>query len=172
MSAKNYIYRFCLSLLLMIFPVHVAFSKGVISISRASYALSVENREAVDLVSGSVFVKPNKELYFWFEFQGGQEALNILEQFGYLSVKTIWRSGITTTDNIEVGISQEKWLLNRRSLRKMFKEKGYFTFRTFSYKATLRNGKYEVLVKDGRNKAVSMIGENRAYRPSIKVRKS
>ncbi len=142
-----------------------------IEITRAAFCLDIKDREPIDTVTDRVALSPNSELFFWIELQGGKEALQTLETTGQLLVKHQWRRGIFVTDTIEVGITVDKWREYREAIRRQIREQGFFTYRTYSYKANLENGKYILITLDNRDNAVSQFGSGRAFRPQIVITK-
>ena len=138
-----------------------------IEITRADFCLGIKNREPLSTVRDSIRLAANSELFFWMEFQGGQKAIQTLEATGQLLVKHQWRRGIIVTDTIEVGITVDKWLENRDAIRTQVREKGFFTYRTYSYKAIWDYDTYTVITLDGNDNAVSQIGSDRIMKPKI-----
>ncbi len=140
-----------------------------IHISRASFCTGIKDREPLDPVADRVRLKADGWLFYWTEIQGGPEALQSLEAKGQLLVKHQWREGILVTDVIEVGITIDKWLENREALRQEVRERGFFTYRTFSYKAMWESGTYTLITLNSQNKAVTQLGGTRAFRPEITI---
>jgi hypothetical protein len=148
------------------------FANGVvyaqeIEITRADFCLGIKNREPLSTVRDSTRLAANSELFFWMEFQGGQKTIQTLETTGQLLVKHQWRRGIIVTDTIEVGITVDKWLENRDAIRTQVREKGFFTYRTYSYKAIWDYDSYTVITLDCNDNAVSQVGSDRIFKPKI-----
>jgi hypothetical protein len=140
-----------------------------IEITRADFCLGIKDREPLNVVRDRVRLSANSELFFWMEFQGGQKAIQTLEATGQLLVRHQWRRGIMVTDTIEVGITVDKWLENRDAMRAQVREKGSFTYRTYSYKASWEYDTYAVITLDGKDDAVYQIGSDRMFKPIISL---
>jgi hypothetical protein len=141
-----------------------------IEISRANFCLGIKDREPIDAVTERAPLPPQSELFFWIEFQGGKATLQALEDKNQLLVKHQWRKGILVTDTIEVGITIDKWHEYRDAIRMQVKEKGFFTFRTYSYKKNWEYGStYTVITLDSNDNAVCEVGSRVDFRPKILV---
>jgi hypothetical protein len=165
---------FLLAVMTIIFlfpPYFIEFceAQALIQVTRSDFCRSIQNREPREKVSGEVLMKPGQELYFWMEFTAGQPALDILEKTGELPIFHHWRKGIVVTDKPNVGMTQEKWLENRGTIRSQVAEKGYFNWRTFSYKQNLESVTYTILMQDGNGDAVTSVGSGKPLRKEIKV---
>ncbi len=161
--------RWVAVVLLLLLGTTAPSSAQEIHITRASFCLGVKDREPIDSVANRVRLSPDGAMFFWTEIQGGEEALHSLETKGQLLVKHQWRKGIIVTDMIEVGITVDKWLENREAIRQEVRERGYFTYRTYSYKAMWESGTYTVITLESRNNAVTQLGGTRTFRPEITI---
>ena len=136
-----------------------------IEITRADFCLGIKDREPLNIVRDSIRLAANSELFFWMEFQGGQKAIQTLEATGQLLVRHQWRRGIMVTDAIEVGITVDKWLEHRDAMRAQVREKGFFTYRTYSYRPfgnTIPTQSSPWMATDN---AVYQIGSDRMFKP-------
>jgi hypothetical protein len=152
----------------------IFFANGVVNaqeieITRADFCLGIKDREPLNIVRDSIRLPANSELFFWMEFQGGQKTIQTLEATGQLLVRHQWRRGIMVTDTIEVGITVDKWLENRDAMRAQVREKGFFAYRTYSYKAIWEYDTYTVITWDGKDNAVYQIGSDRMFKPKISL---
>jgi hypothetical protein len=159
-----------MALLLIVFASAVVHAQEI-QITRADFCLGIKDREPLHAVRDSTRLAAKAELFFWMEFQGGEKALQTLEATGQLLVKHQWRSGIMVTDTIEVGITVDKWLENREAIRGQVREKGAFTYRTYSYKAIWNYDTYSIITLDGNDNAVCQIGSDRMFKPKITIEK-
>ena len=150
------------------FPV-TATAEAIIDIKRWTFCKGVQDREAKDAVSDTVYHGDVKELFFWMEIVGGREALATLEASGQLRIRHEWRRGIFVTDNIDVGITPDRWLEYREAIRKQVEEGGLFTYRTYSFKKNLRIGRYKIIVSDGHGNHVTELGGRGQFRPTIEI---
>jgi hypothetical protein len=144
-------------------------AQALIQVTRSDFCRSIQNREPKEKVSGEVKMKPGQELYFWIEFTAGQPALDMLEKKGELPIFHYWRKGIIVTDKPSVGITQERWLETRSTIRSQVAEKGFFYWRTFSYKQNLEPVTYTILIQDGNGNAVTSMGSDKQLRKEVKV---
>jgi len=144
-------------------------AQALIQVTRSDFCRGIHNREPRDKVSGEVLTRPGQELYFWMEFTAGHPALDILEKGGELPIFHYWRKGIVVTDKPNVGITQEKWLETRDTIRSQVAEKGCFNWRTFSYKQNLESVTYTILILDANGDAVTSVGSGKPLKPEIKV---
>lgn len=140
-----------------------------VQVTRATFAKGVRDRGPVDEVSGTANLTPGQELYFWMEFQGGPDALGVLEATNQLSMVHEWRRGLIVTDAIVVGITAQRWLAERERIRESVRSRGFFTWRTYSFKGNWTGGAYEVLVREHTNRAVRRVGSSSEFRPSIVI---
>jgi hypothetical protein len=127
----------------------------LITITRSAFCLNINNREPVNKISGTVNIAANESIYFWMEFIGRKDALAMLEKTGELKIWHKWRKGMWVTDRIMVGINQEKWEENQEQIRLEFNERGFFTWRTCSFKKINSNGKRKVKIYDDKGDVIS-----------------
>ena len=156
---------------LLFAPCFVSLCEGdsLIQVTRSTFCGTVAEREPINIVSEEVQMKRSKELFFWMEYTAGKAALDYLEKHGELPIFHYWRRGIVVTDHPDVGITQEQWLENRDKIRARVEKKGFFTWRTFSYKQNIVPAKYNISVLDANEDAVASVGSNRPLRPEIKI---
>ena len=152
----------------LFFPLESS-AGSIISITRSAFCKDIKHLEPVNLLEGRGRIENGKALFFWMEFQGGEDAFDLLMEKGHLPVSHIWRSGIIVIDKIPVGITPEKWLEHRESIKRHFKKHGFFTYRTFSFKEYFDSDHYEIVILDAYGKGVPRVGGTKAYRPSIRV---
>ena len=116
-------------------------------------------------------MKKGEELFLWMEIKAGQRALTMLEAKGEMPVYHAWASEIGVIDLINIGITKEKWLEQADAIRNEVKQRGFFTWRTQSYKRNLKEGRWYVSVLDANKKPVKKSGSGtEVFRPEIVVK--
>lgn len=112
-------------------------------------------------------------LYGRFTLIGTQAAIKKLELSGYLSIKVEWAINGRVTDSIEIGISQEKWESGESEFKRQIKERGFFEFRTATYRTYIPMGVYRITVRDSAGNPLSPPGYlgPGIYQPKIEVTK-
>jgi len=127
----------------------------LVSITRSTFCFNLSNREPINSISQNANINLNGSLFFWMEFVGHRRAFEILEANGELKIWHEWRRGITVTDRIMVGITQEKWIENQEQIRLEFRNRGFFTWRTFSFKKITTSSRRKVKIYDDNGNEIS-----------------
>ena len=116
-------------------------------------------------------MKRGEGLFLWMEIKAGERALTMLEAKGEMPVYHAWASEIGVIDLINIGITKEKWLEQADAIRNEVKQRGFFTWRTQSYKRNLKEGRWYVSVLDANKKPVKKSGSGtEVFRPEIVVK--
>ncbi|MBP6748148.1 MAG: hypothetical protein KA144_00805 [Xanthomonadaceae bacterium] len=112
-------------------------------------------------------------LYGRFTLIGTQATIKKLELYGYLSIKAEWTINGKVTDSIEIGINQEKWESGESEFKRQVKERGFFEFRTATYRTYIPSGIYRITVRDSVGNPLSPPGYagHGIYQPKIEVTK-
>jgi len=96
----------------------------------------------MDPFSGVAEIKKGESVFLWMEIRAGERALTMLEAKGQMSIYHAWASEKGVTDIIDIGISKERWLELREAIRGEVKQKGFFTWRTYSAKRNFKEGRF------------------------------
>lgn len=121
--------------------------------------------------SGVAEIKKGESVFLWMEIRAGERALTMLEAKGQMSIYHAWASEKWVTDIIDIGITKERWLELREAIRGEVKQKGFFTWRTYSAKRNFKEGRFYVSVLDANKKPVRKSGSGtEAFRPEIVIR--
>jgi len=125
----------------------------------------------MDPFSGVAEIKKGESVFLWMEIRAGERALTMLEAKGQMSIYHAWASEKWVTDIIDIGITKERWLELREAIRDEVKQKGFFTWRTYSAKRNFKEGRFYVSVLDANKKPVRKSGSGtEAFRPEIVIR--
>jgi hypothetical protein len=88
-----------------------------------------------------------------------------------MSIYHAWASEKGVTDVIDIGIKKERWLELREAIRGEVKQKGFFTWRTYSTKRNFKEGRWYVSVLDANKKPVRKSGSGtEAFRPEVVIK--
>ncbi len=121
--------------------------------------------------SGLAEIKKGESVFLWMEIRAGERALTMFEAKGQMSIYHAWASEKWVTDIIDIGITKERWLELREAIRGEVKQKGFFTWRTYSAKRNFKEGRFYVSVLDANKKPVRKSGSGtEAFRPEIVIR--
>lgn len=121
--------------------------------------------------SGVAEIKKGESVFLWMEIRAGERALTMLEAKGQMSIYHAWASEKWVTDIIDIGITKERWLELREAIRGEVKQKGFFTWRTYSAKRNFKEGRFYVSVLDANKKPVRKSGSGtEAFRPEIVIK--
>ena len=121
--------------------------------------------------SGVAEIKKGESVFLWMEIRAGERALTMLEAKGQMSIYHAWASEKWVTDIIDIGITKERWLKLREAIRGEVKQKGFFTWRTYSAKRNFKEGRFYVSVLDANKKPVRKSGSGtEAFRPEIVIK--
>ncbi len=88
-----------------------------------------------------------------------------------MSIYHAWASEKGVTDVIDIGIKKERWLELREAIRGEVKQKGFFTWRTYSTKRNFKEGRWYVSILDANKKPVRKVDSGtEAFRPEIAIK--
>jgi len=125
----------------------------------------------MDPFSGVAEIKKGEGVFLWMEIRAGERALTMLEAKSQMSIYHAWASEKWVTDIIDIGITKERWLELREAIRGEVKQKGFFTWRTYSAKRNFKEGRFYVSVLDANKKPVRKSGSGtEAFRPEIVIK--
>ena len=164
---------FKFTLLLMAFFIFIPHGNAqpLFEVERESFCKGVQGREPMNPFSGVAEIKKGEGVFLWMEVKVGERALTMLEAKGQMSIYHAWASEKGVTDIIDVGITKERWLELREAIRGEVKQKGFFTWRTYSAKRNFKEGRFYVSVLDANKKPVRKSGSGtEAFRPEIVIR--
>jgi hypothetical protein len=164
---------FKFALLLMAFFIFIPHGNAqpLFEVERESFCKGVQGREPMNPFSGVAEIKKGEGVFLWMEIRAGERALTMLEAKGQMSIYHAWASEKGVTDIIDIGISKERWLELREAIRGEVKQKGFFTWRTYSAKRNFKEGRFYVSVLDANKKPVRKSGSGtEAFRPEIVIK--
>ncbi|MCJ7803619.1 MAG: hypothetical protein MUP18_03375 [Desulfobacterales bacterium] len=164
---------FKFALLLMAFFIFIPHGNAqpLFEVERESFCKGVQGREPMNPFSGVAEIKKGESVFLWMEIRAGERALTMLEAKGQMSIYHAWASEKWVTDIIDIGITKERWLELREAIRGEVKQKGFFTWRTYSAKRNFKEGRFYVSVLDANKKPVRKSGSGtEAFRPEIVIR--
>ena len=146
-------------------------AQPLFEVERESFCKGVQGREPMDPFSGVAEIKKGEGVFLWMEIRAGERALTMLEAKGQMSIYHAWASEKWVTDIIDIGITKERWLELREAIRGEVRQKGFFTWRTYSAKRNFKEGRFYVSVLDANKKPVRKSGSGtEAFRPEIVIR--
>jgi hypothetical protein len=153
------------------FFTNLSIAQSLFEVERESFCRRVQDFEPVIPFSGVAEMKKGEGLFLWMEIKAGERALTMLEAKGEMPVYHAWASEIGVIDLINIGIMKEKWLEQTNAIRNEVKRRGFFTWRTQSYKRNLKEGRWYVSVLDANKKPVKKSGSGtEAFRPEIVIK--
>jgi hypothetical protein len=164
---------FKFALLLMAFFIFIPHGNAqpLFEVERESFCKGVQGREPMNPFSGVAEIKKGESVFLWMEIRAGERALTMLEAKGQMSIYHAWASEKWVTDIIDIGITKERWLELREAIRGEVKQKGFFTWRTYSAKRNFKEGRFYVSVLDANKKPVRKSGSGtEAFRPEIVIK--
>jgi hypothetical protein len=153
------------------FFTNLSIAQPLFEVERESFCRRVQDYEPVIPFSGVAEMKMGEGLFLWMEIRAGERALTMLEAKGEMPVYHAWASEIGVIDLINIGITKKKWLEQADAVRNEVKQRGFFTWRTQSYKRNLTEGRWYVSVLDANKKPVKKSGSGtEVFRPEIVVK--
>ncbi len=162
---------FTLIVFALSFFTNLSIAQPLFEVERESFCRRVQDYEPVILFSGVAEMKKGEGLFLWMEIKAGERALTMLEAKGEMPVYHAWASEIGVIDLINIGITKEKWLEQTDAIRNEVKSRGFFTWRTQSYKRNLKEGRWYVSVLDANKKPVKKSSSGtEAFRPEIVIK--
>ena len=163
--------QFALALLVFILFIPDIHAQPLFEVERESYCKAIHDRKPIDPFTGIAEIKKGEGVFLWMEIKAGERALTMLETKGRMPIYHAWASDVGVTDRIDIGIAKEKWLEQVDAIRDEFKKRGFFTWRTQSFKRNFREGRWYVSVLDANKKPVRKSGSGQeAFRPEIVIR--
>jgi len=148
-----------------------ASAQPLFEVERESFCKGIQDREPMNSFSNVAEIRKGEEVFLWMEIKGGERALTMLEAKGQMSIYHAWASEKGVTDIIDIGITKERWLELANAMRNQFREKGFFTWRTYSAKRNFKEGRWYVSILDANKKPVRKVGPGiEAFRPEIVIK--
>lgn len=165
------VFQFTLILITVFIVTTHSNAQPLFEVERESFCKGVQGREPMNPFSGVAEIKKGESVFLWMEIRAGERALTMLEAKGQMSIYHAWASEKGVTDIIDIGISKERWLELREAIRGEVKQKGFFTWRTYSAKRNFKEGRFYVSVLDANKKPVRKSGSGtEAFRPEIVIK--
>lgn len=165
------ILRSVLILLVLFIAIPHGNAQPLFEVERESFCRSVQGHEPVDPFSEVAEIKKGDGVFLWTEVKAGERALTMLEAKGQMPIYHAWASEIGVTDLIDIGITKERWLEKADAIRNEVKRRGFFTWRTQSFKRNFKEGRWYVSVLDANKRPVSKSGSGKeALRPEIVIK--
>jgi hypothetical protein len=153
------------------FFTNLSIAQPLFEVEREAFCREVRDHEPQHPFSDLAEIKKSEGLFLWMEIKAGERALTMLEAKGEMPVYHAWASEIGVIDLINIGIMKEKWLEQADAIRNEVKSRGFFTWRTQSYKRNLKEGRWYVSVLDANKKPVKKSGSGtEVFRPEIVVK--
>jgi hypothetical protein len=149
---------FALNVFGLSFFTNLSIAQPLFEVERESFCRKVQDYEPVIPFSGVAEMKRGEGLFLWMEIKAGQRALTMLEAKGEMPVYHAWASEIGVVDLINIGITKEKWPELADAIRNEVEQRGFFTWRTQSYKRNLKEGRWYVSALDTNKKPVKKSG--------------
>lgn len=148
-----------------------AHAEPLFEVKRESFCRSVQDREPASPLPSVAEIKKGEGVFLWMEIKAGERALTMLEAKGQMSIYHAWASKVGVTDVIDIGIPKERWLEQENAIRNEFKNRGFFTWRTQSFKRNFKEGRWYVSILDANKKPVRRVGSSsEAFRPEIVIK--
>jgi hypothetical protein len=157
-------------LVLFIFETNVH-AQPLFEVERQSFCKSIQNREPISPFSGDAEIRKGEGVFLWMEIRARERALTMLESKGQMSIYHAWASEFGVTDVIDIGITKERWLEQVSAIRSELKKRGFFKWRTQSFKCNFKEGRWYVSILDANRKPVRKFGSGQeAFRPEIMIK--
>jgi hypothetical protein len=165
------LFQFTLVLIAFYIIETFADAQPLFEVERDSFCRGIQDREPISPFSGVVEMKKGEGVFLWMEVRAGERALTMLEGKGQMSIYHAWASEFGVTDVIDIGITKERWLEAVSAIRNEFKKRGFFTWRTQSFKRNFKEGLWYVSILDANRRPVRKFGSGQeAFRPEIEIR--
>lgn len=160
---------------LILIAFFIAISHGnaqpLFEVERESFCKAIREREPVDPFTGIAEIRKGEGLFLWMEIKAGERALTMLEARGQMPIYHAWASEKRVADIIDVGITKERWMELASAIRNQFRQQGFFTWRTQSFKRNFKEGLWYVSVLDANKRPVRKSDSGQeAFRPEIVIR--
>ena len=160
-------------LILIVFLIAISHGNAqpLFEVERESFCKVIREREPVDPFTGIAEIKKGEGLFLWMEIKAGERALTMLEAKGQMPIYHAWASEKRVADIIDIGIAKERWVELASAIRSQFRQQGFFTWRTQSFKRNFKEGLWYVSVLDANKKPVRKSDSGQeAFRPEIVIR--
>ncbi len=165
---------FLLAISILVLPFFInthANAQPLFEVERESFCKGVREWEPVDPFTGVAEMKKGEGLFLWMEIKAGERALTLLEAKGQMSIYHAWASEKGVTDIIDIGIKGKTWKEKADAIRNQLKRQGFFTWRTYSAKRNVKEGRWYVSILDANRKPVRKVGSGtEASRPGMVIR--
>jgi hypothetical protein len=146
-------------------------SQPLFEVERESFCKTIHEREPVDPFTGIAEIKKGEGIFLWMEIKAGERALTMLEAKGQMPIYHAWASEKGIADIIDIGMTKERWVELASAIKNQFKNQGFFTWRTQSFKRKFKEGRWYVSVLDANKKPVRKVGSgSEAFRPEIVIK--
>jgi hypothetical protein len=146
-------------------------SQPLFEVERESFCKTIHEREPVDPFTGIAEIKKGEGIFLWMEIKAGERALTMLEAKGQMPIYHAWASEKGIADIIDIGMTKERWVELASAIKNQFKNQGFFTWRTQSFKRKFKEGRWYVSVLDANKKPVRKVGSGSdAFRPEIVIK--
>ena len=160
-------------LILIVFLIAISHGNAqpLFEVGRESFCKTIHEREPVDPFTGIAEIKKGEGIFLWMEVKAGERALTMLEARGQMAIYHAWASEKKVADIIDIGITKERWVELASAIKNQFKNQGFFTWRTQSFKRNFKEGRWYVSVLDANKKPVRKSDSGQeAFRPEIVIR--
>jgi len=160
-------------LILIVFLIAISHGNAqpLFEVERESFCKIIREREPVDPFTGIAEIRKGEGLFLWMEIKAGERALTMLEARGQMPIYHAWASEKRVADIIDVGITKERWMELASAIRNQFRQQGFFTWRTQSFKRNFKEGLWYVSVLDANKRPVRKSDSGQeAFRPEIVIR--
>ena len=146
-------------------------AQPLFEVERESFCKVIREREPVDPFTGIAEIRRGEGIFLWMEIKAGERALTMLEARGQMPIYHAWASEKRVADIIDIGITKERWVELASAVRSQFRQQGFFTWRTQSFKRKFKEGRWYVSVLDANKRPVRKLGSGQeAFRPEIVIR--
>jgi len=160
-------------LILIVFLIAISHGNAqpLFEVERESFCKVIREREPVDPFTGIAEIRRGEGIFLWMEIKAGERALTMLEARGQMPIYHAWASEKRVADIIAIGITKERWAELAGGIRSQFRQQGFFTWRTQSFKRNFKEGRWYVSVLDANKKPVRKSDSGQeAFRPEIVIR--
>jgi hypothetical protein len=162
---------FILMVFTLAFFTNLSMAQPLFEVEREAFCREVRDHEPQHPFSDLAEVRKGEGLFLWMEIRAGERALTMLEAKGELPIYHAWASEAGVIDLINIGITKERWLEQADAIRGEVNRRGFFTWRTQSYKRNLKEGRWYVSVLDANKKPVKKSDSGiEVFRPGIVVK--
>jgi hypothetical protein len=146
-------------------------AQSLFEVERESFCKTIHEREPVDPFMDIAEIKKGEGIFLWMEIKAGERALTMLEAKGQMPIYHAWATEKGVADIIDIGITKERWMELSSAIKSQFKNQGFFTWRTQSFKRKFKEGRWYVSVLDANKKPVRKVGSGSdAFRPEIIIK--